>query len=228
MSERQCGECQLCCELLAVKERGRLPSSGEPYAFNKPAGSRCPHQCASGCAIYDAEELPVSCRAFECEWLLGQFRESDRPDRSGLVVSFRRDPDGTIRACVFGIRHQAIGNELRIDLRNAGALRTINALHALPGLHWIQLMNTEIGPGPGVDMAFVRTGRGPEAWKGARVKFPEELNWVDGDEERALIRELYPDGTMPHRLRERLDRLTEEERAAMQERLDAVRGRQAS
>lgn len=223
MSERQCGECQLCCELLAVKERGHLPS-GEPYAFDKPTQQKCAHQCVSGCAIYESERLPISCRAFECEWLIGLFRESDRPDRSGIVVSFRRDPGGSVRACVFGVPCSVQGDELRLDLRNSGAARTLAALKAFPGLHWIQFMNTEIGPS--IDLAFRRTGPGPKAWTGARVKFPEELDWVDGDGERALMRELYPDGSMPHRLRERLDQLTDEEKAEIQARLDGVRAAQ--
>jgi hypothetical protein len=223
VTTRQCGECQLCCELLAVKERGHLPS-GEPYAFNKPELQRCGNQCESGCAIYNEEFLPISCRAFECEWLLGQFRASDRPDRSGIVVSLRRDlRSGCVRACVYGVRLTVEGSDGRLDLRNSGASRTLEALRALPGLRWIQFMNTDIEPG--VDLALVRTGRGPKAWTGGRVKSPLELEWVDGDAERELVRELFGDVDPPHRFRERLDNLSTEEQARMQERLDRVRGR---
>jgi len=220
MSERACGECQLCCELLAVKERGHLPS-GEPYAFNKPTRTRCAHQCASGCAIYDDERLPLSCRAFECEWLLGNFRESDRPDRSGVVVSFRVDRNGSTRACVYGVKYSVDGSEIRLDLRNSGASRTVGALKALPGLHWIHFVDVELEPG--VDLAFRRTGRGPTAWSGARCTWGRELDWVDGDAERALAREFFGDETPPHRFRRYLNRLTAEERALMQVRLDDVR-----
>lgn len=220
MKERQCGDCQLCCELLAVKELGHLPS-GEEYAFHKPTRTKCAHQCAAGCAIYDDDRLPISCRAFECEWLLGLFRESDRPDRAGVVVSFRVDPNGSYRACLYGVRASIEGTEMRLDLRNSGASRTLSALKAMPGLHWIHFIDVEVAPG--VDLALRRNGRGSNAWEGARVKFAQDLHWVDGDAERALVRELFGDGVPPHRFRDRLDRLTPEEQDAWQRRLDLIR-----
>lgn len=221
MKERQCGDCQLCCELLAVKERGHLPS-GKPYAFHKPALQRCGNQCETGCAIYDEDFLPISCRAFECEWLLGKFRESDRPDRSGVVVTLKRDPGGRIRACIFGVRTKISGTTMALDLKNSGAHRTFAALRAMPGISWIHFMHAQTEPG--ADLAFYRTGLGPTDWAAGRVRFPEDLEWIDGDEEREMVRELFGDGvTPPHRFREKLDNLTPEQQAQMRDRLEKRR-----
>lgn len=50
--------------------------------MDKPKGQRCPHQCASGCAIYDRR--PKECRVYTCSWLDGEGAEQDRPDRCGI------------------------------------------------------------------------------------------------------------------------------------------------
>jgi len=70
--KRSCGPCQACCSVLGVPELGKL--SGDP----------CPHACSKGCGTY--QNRPESCRAYECLWLQGLFREEDRPDQIGLVV----------------------------------------------------------------------------------------------------------------------------------------------
>lgn len=69
--QRRCGDCQLCCRVLPTKE------------IDKPANTRCVHQCRSGCSIYATR--PFSCQAWSCQWLLG-FDVGQRPDRSHLVV----------------------------------------------------------------------------------------------------------------------------------------------
>lgn len=70
MSDRQCGQCQECCTVMPVEH------------FRKEAGVRCRHQCARGCAIYDSR--PQECATYTCSWIEGNFREKDRPDKSGL------------------------------------------------------------------------------------------------------------------------------------------------
>jgi hypothetical protein len=69
---RQCGPCQACCEVMSVEQL-------------KPAYSRCPHQCAKGCAIYAAR--PSLCRHFSCLWRAGFGGEEDRPDETGAVLT---------------------------------------------------------------------------------------------------------------------------------------------
>jgi hypothetical protein len=72
--KRQCGECTLCCKLLAVVEIG------------KKAGVRCEHQQAhKGCKIYGQPDMPVSCRIWSCAWLIGE-DTGPRPDRAHYVI----------------------------------------------------------------------------------------------------------------------------------------------
>lgn len=54
--EKQCGDCSLCCKLMAIPE------------LNKPRDSWCDHVIKKhGCGIY--ETRPGACRAFQCLWL---------------------------------------------------------------------------------------------------------------------------------------------------------------
>lgn len=71
MTQRTCGDCQLCCRLLPVVDLG------------KPASTRCQHQCRKGCAIY--AHKPISCEAWSCLWLQGD-DTGPRPDRAHLCV----------------------------------------------------------------------------------------------------------------------------------------------
>lgn len=80
MTERQCGDCQLCCELLPVK------------GINKLGGQRCRHQCATGCAVHDKlESVALECKLWNCEWLAGNAGDLDRPDKSHIVIDCMPD-----------------------------------------------------------------------------------------------------------------------------------------
>ncbi|MCI3951585.1 MAG: hypothetical protein K0R53_1082 [Burkholderiales bacterium] len=56
MTARTCGNCSLCCKLIAVRE------------FNKAPGVWCAH-ARPGCKIYGKPERPASCGIFQCAWL---------------------------------------------------------------------------------------------------------------------------------------------------------------
>ena len=73
-TDRPCGDCLVCCEVLAVP------------ALSKPAVTRCGHQCPGGCAVY-ADRPPV-CRGFSCSWAVGDplLPRRARPDQSGVMV----------------------------------------------------------------------------------------------------------------------------------------------
>jgi hypothetical protein len=71
---RRCGECQLCCRVMPMRET------------NKPANVKCEFQRYKiGCSIY--HKRPNSCRFFVCRWLSGQdTHDQQRPDRSHCVI----------------------------------------------------------------------------------------------------------------------------------------------
>jgi hypothetical protein len=75
-TNRQCGDCQLCCKLLPTPEIG------------SPANTRCKHQKHGvGCAIY--ARRPLSCQLWACGWLLPEDHDTHdlpRPDRAHYVV----------------------------------------------------------------------------------------------------------------------------------------------
>ena len=55
-AQRQCGDCSLCCKVLAIPE------------LDKPKDQWCPNFAAGmGCTVY--ETRPPSCRDFACQWL---------------------------------------------------------------------------------------------------------------------------------------------------------------
>ena len=81
MSEasRDCGSCTLCCKVL------------EATALQKPAGIWCKHCLpGKGCGIYETR-FPI-CRTYFCGWhTLAMLGEDWRPDRSGIIVSPRKE-----------------------------------------------------------------------------------------------------------------------------------------
>jgi hypothetical protein len=78
---RQCGDCQLCCELVPVSD------------INKIANERCQHQRRGRkrCSIYAAR--PISCQLWSCRWLADpeETAELSRPDRSHCVIDVMPD-----------------------------------------------------------------------------------------------------------------------------------------
>lgn len=91
--ERRCGDCQLCCRILPIKEIG------------KPAHTKCIHQrFAKGCAIY--ERRPMGCQLWSCRWLVNDDADDmPRPDRAGYVIDIVpdfitiQDEDGNRSPC---------------------------------------------------------------------------------------------------------------------------------
>ena len=71
---RACGDCTLCCKLLAID------------ALNKPSGSWCTH-CApgKGCTVY--ADRPAECRTFHCCWLTtSDLGPEWKPTRAKMVL----------------------------------------------------------------------------------------------------------------------------------------------
>jgi hypothetical protein len=76
---RECGDCTLCCKVMAIEE------------LAKPAGSWCPHcKPGRGCLIY--ADRPAECRAFSCLWLTDdRFGPHWKPNKSKLVLTTSQD-----------------------------------------------------------------------------------------------------------------------------------------
>ncbi len=81
---RNCGDCSLCCKLLAVEE------------LAKPSHRWCSHFApGTGCAIHG--EHPHECRDFWCLWMLQpNLGEAWRPKRAHFVLYFIGDGDQLI------------------------------------------------------------------------------------------------------------------------------------
>ncbi|HLG79597.1 MAG TPA: hypothetical protein VKY22_01170 [Bradyrhizobium sp.] len=79
MTDRVCGDCSLCCKVMAVETLG------------KPAGSWCTHcKPGRGCRIH--ESRPEECRRYSCLWLTDPwFGEHWKPNRSKLVLTMSED-----------------------------------------------------------------------------------------------------------------------------------------
>ena len=72
---RTCGTCTECCKTHPVDE------------LKKRAGKWCQFRVkGQGCRIYGKH--PKGCADFACQWLKGHGEESDRPDRTGIVIDF--------------------------------------------------------------------------------------------------------------------------------------------
>lgn len=95
---RACGDCQLCCRLLPVRELG------------KGSDERCVHQkFKKGCGVYGSPAMPPSCSLWNCRWLVeDDTADLARPDRSRYVIDIM--PDFIVA------KENDTGVETRIDI----------------------------------------------------------------------------------------------------------------
>jgi hypothetical protein len=82
---RGCDACQACCTVVGVQELG------------KTHWTRCTHQCATGCAIY--EQRPRTCQGYSCLWAAGLLDggADHRPDRLGVILDLRTIGSDVVR-----------------------------------------------------------------------------------------------------------------------------------
>jgi hypothetical protein len=74
MSERSCGNCDVCCNILEVRE------------LNKKSYKNCDYRAeGGGCGIYN--DRPSICRTWNCAYILGLMpnQEALRPNNLGLM-----------------------------------------------------------------------------------------------------------------------------------------------
>jgi hypothetical protein len=76
---RTCGDCTLCCKVMAIEQ------------LAKPISSWCPHcRPGRGCLIY--ANRPAECRTFSCLWLVNdQLDRYWKPSKSKLVLTTSED-----------------------------------------------------------------------------------------------------------------------------------------
>ena len=122
---RKCGGCAECCTAMRIEQ------------LDKPAGESCPslRKHSRCCTIY--ETRPAECAAFECAWLAGLLPSSERPDRTGVVVSqqdtgiviHETEPGGATRGKAWRTvsltlaRGQAAGVPVWVWAKGAGPVR---------------------------------------------------------------------------------------------------------
>lgn len=89
MGERlkTCGPCTMCCKVMRVDE------------LEKPGGVMCAHaRPGRGCGIYDTR--PVSCRSFQCVWLMdAEMPHRFRPDQTKVVLDQDHEGRRLIARC---------------------------------------------------------------------------------------------------------------------------------
>jgi hypothetical protein len=79
MTARACGDCALCCKVMAIED------------IAKPAGQWC-HHCRPGRGGLVYETRPAECRAFNCLWLVDErFGTHWKPSRSKIVLTASED-----------------------------------------------------------------------------------------------------------------------------------------
>jgi hypothetical protein len=76
---RECGDCTLCCKVMAIE------------ALVKSVGSWCPHcKPGRGCLIY--ANRPTECQSFSCLWLVDDKLDAHwKPNKSKLVLTTSED-----------------------------------------------------------------------------------------------------------------------------------------
>lgn len=78
-SERACGGCTACCQVVPVRELGTRAYQGCPHVHDLL------HAAGPGCGIYP--KRPGSCRLWRCGWIENtDWPEDLRPDRAGFIV----------------------------------------------------------------------------------------------------------------------------------------------
>ena len=76
---RECGDCTLCCKVMAIEE------------LAKPVSSWCPH-CKPGRGCLTYADRPAECRTFSCLWLVDHRLDQHwKPSKSKLVLTTSED-----------------------------------------------------------------------------------------------------------------------------------------
>lgn len=94
----RCGACHVCCNEL---ENGA-----------KPAFQPCEHLGEEGCNIY--EDRPLTCRLFQCMWMMDSWPRKLRPDRAGVVAHWTTNKLGGLGINVVEVHRGALEKQEKI------------------------------------------------------------------------------------------------------------------
>jgi hypothetical protein len=117
-ADRECGDCQACCEVLEIRpfstDDGHEVVAADDAPVLAKRWERCQWQCDKGCTIY--QHRPSPCAAYHCMWRLGWGDDDARPDRLGVLA------EGAPNGWVF-----------LVEVRKGGALeqRTLEYMQAM-------------------------------------------------------------------------------------------------
>lgn len=76
--KRECGECSVCCYVGAVPELNKTSFVKCKYVKTSSCGS---------CKIFQQNNLPRTCKNYDCSWKKDFGRDFDRPDRNGVMFT---------------------------------------------------------------------------------------------------------------------------------------------
>jgi len=119
VSNRECGECTVCCVTLRIEEED----------LNKLADTPCPNLTVKkGCSIY--ENRPNICRGWYCAWrFMAQLGNEWRPDRSGIVL--RLNDSGIIFQPIKD-PYNVLTSQLAIELIGGGIENGVSIFISVP------------------------------------------------------------------------------------------------
>lgn len=226
MSNRQCGECRMCCKYMYVAEKGTR--GGKPYEFIQYPGSWCKHvDMKKGCKVHHTAEQPYSCRSFACAWLMGLGSDADRPDKNKIIVSFEvrthwsdvdrpQDTQETAMAIVYDCAPGAGGEERAQPM--LAVLSDLMAEGRVDGVEFVPFNK------PFDDRNFVTREHGPGTIKLHGWPAP-----LDVDQEYADIREMFDNDIPAHatmlEMYDALESMTAERRAQIRASVEQARAR---
>jgi hypothetical protein len=121
--------------------------------LHKAAGVACEHLApgGEGCACYATR--PPECGAYQCRWLLGDFRPEDRPDRTGVLFDVLQGRTGAV--LMAHVRPAGIRAAGKVLLEELQRLRPVYVVRG----HEVELR----GPRPMVEGLFFELQKHPPA-----------------------------------------------------------------
>ena len=121
ISKRECGQCNTCCVIPEVYEKGINKPPYLPCGFSKHDDVK------RFCSIYGTDKRPDMCKEFVCAWMFGYGSDFDDPLHSKVMASIN-EIDGLLGIYAFELSRGAIettGRNIIMDMVNKTSLPVI-------------------------------------------------------------------------------------------------------